>query len=53
VNIQQLKLATLSLTRNAGKNAFCSGCQTIALADDFNLTHEDFLKHSESSIEDN
>ncbi|MFT4606743.1 MAG: hypothetical protein ACI9YO_000161 [Gammaproteobacteria bacterium] len=32
------------LTDTPEKNAFCSGCHTIALANDFNFTHEDFFK---------
>ncbi len=32
-----------SLTDTPDKNAFCSGCHTIALANDFNFTHEDFF----------
>jgi hypothetical protein len=32
------------LTDVPEKNAFCSGCHTIALANDFNFTNEDFFK---------
>jgi len=31
-------------TDKAGDNAFCSGCHTIALKDDFVFTNEDFFK---------
>ena len=32
------------LTAKAEKNAFCSGCHTIAAANDFVFTNEDFFK---------
>jgi hypothetical protein len=35
---------TAGLTDVPEKNAFCSGCHTIALANDFNFTNEDFFK---------
>ncbi len=31
-------------TSRANKNAFCSGCHTIAMANDFVFTNEDFFK---------